>query len=54
MGEVNATMTGAPIYTASFNANQTFPMEGPWTIQVEVDRPGQQSVQFTFHVVVTQ
>ena len=53
MGEANTTINGgSPAYTATFNPGQTFTMAGPWTIQVEIDRPQQQAVHLTFHVVV--
>lgn len=55
MGTANATINGgSSTYSTTFNANQVFTMAGPWVIQVEIDRPNQQTVHLTFHVLVGQ
>ncbi len=53
MGTANVTLPGGnAAYTTSFTAKQAFSMAGPWTLQIEVDRPGQPPVSMTFQVLV--
>ena len=53
MGTSQATITsGNPIYIATFDKNAAFNMAGVWQIQLEIQRPGQQSQQKTFSVTL--
>lgn len=53
MGTSSVTLPGgSPVYTASFTPDKAFAMAGPWVVQIEVNRPGQQTVHFTFQVLI--
>lgn len=55
MGAVNATMQrqgDASVYVSTFNSQPAFSMAGPWSVQIEIERPDQHPVHLTFQVVV--
>lgn len=55
MGEASATAQSGPsAYIATFDAPQAFTMAGPWSIRVEIDRPGRPPAHLTFQVMVAQ
>lgn len=52
MGTTSATAQESnTVYIATLKAGQGFTMAGSWTVQVEIDQPGQQPVQLSFQVM---